>query len=447
MDYIPHTDGERDAMLAEIGVDSIEALFDAVPAAQRFPRMALPPAMTELEIMRDLNEIASANQASAQACYLGAGAYAHYVPSLVDHMIRRGEFFTAYTPYQPEVSQGTLQAVFEFQSMMRDLTGMDVCTASHYDGATSFAEAVLMSLAITRRKRVVMARHIHPQYREVLRTYTQFNDGIDLFGDDAPRDLDTLINMIDGETACVCVQTPDFFGDVHDLTALAKFAHEKGALLVVVTNPLALGLYQPPSVYNADIVVGEAQVLGVPLSFGGPYLGFFCTKREHMRRIPGRIVGETVDKEGRRGFVLTLKTREQDIRREKATSNICTNQGLMALCAAVYLSVLGKNGVRKVSTLNYQNAAYAAAQIDALDGFSVTPAAARFNEFVVTCKHPVARVNELLMDQHGLVGGYDLSRDYPERSHQMLCCVTELQNRASIDAFVAALDDAHRQLG
>lgn len=445
MDYIPHTDQERREMLARIGVSNIEDLFVAVPEKFRFPQLKLPAPLTEMEVMWELGALADANaDITHHACFLGAGAYNHYIPSLVDHIIRRGEFFTAYTPYQPEVSQGTLQAIFEFQSMMSALTGMEISTASHYDGATAFAEAVLMALAVTHRHTALVSRAIHPHYRQVLRTYTQFNPDLRIVEVEsvAPDDVRDLLDL---DTACLCIQNPNFFGRFEPTgtaeapTLLADRVHAPGALLVVVTNPLALGLFKPPGEYGADIVVGEGQPLGIPLSFGGPYLGFFCTRREFMRRIPGRIVGETVDREGKRGYVLTLKTREQDIRREKATSNICTNQGLMALCACVYMSVMGKSGMRQVAHLCYQKAHYAADRIARLEGWRVQTDPPFFNEFVVACPAPVQEINDYLLDEHDIIGGYDLGRDYPELQNHMLLCCTETNTREEIDALVEAL--------
>lgn len=436
MHYIPHTDDERREMLARIGVERIEDLFQAIPEKFRFPRLNLPEAVTEMEAMWELGALADANaDVNHHACFLGAGAYNHYIPSLVDHIIRRGEFFTAYTPYQPEVSQGTLQAIFEFQSMMSALTGMEISTASHYDGATAFAEAVLMSMAVTQRRKVIISRAVHPHYRRVLHTYTQFHPNIELIEGDSA----TLTDSTDLNTACVCIQNPNFFGQFEEVTGLADRVHAAGALFVVVTNPIALGLFKPPAEYGADVVIGEGQPLGIPLSFGGPYLGFFCTRREFMRRIPGRIVGETVDREGRRGYVLTLKTREQDIRREKATSNICTNQGLMALAACVYMSVMGKQGLRQVANLCYQKAHYAADQIGKLDGWRVWTDKPFFNEFVVACPAPVKEINDYLLDEHDIIGGYDLGQDYPELQDHMLLCCTETNTREEIDALVEAL--------
>ena len=431
-------------MLKTIGVDRIEDLFEAVPEQYRFPTLDLPPALTEMEMMGELQAMADGNaDASRYACFLGAGAYNHYIPSIVNHITLRGEFFTAYTPYQPEVSQGTLQSIFEFQSMMSNLTGMDVCTASHYDGATAFAEAALMAVAITRRPKVLVSRGVHPMYREVLATYTQFNEHLQIVEVDVAA---PIAELIDGQTAAVCIQNPNFLGQFEDVTQLGAQAHAAGALFVAAVNPISLGLFQPPSEYGADIVVGEGQPLGVSLSFGGPYLGFFCTKRDYMRRIPGRIVGETVDRDGKRGYVLTLKTREQDIRREKATSNICTNQGLMALAACVYMAAMGKNGLQKAAHLSYQKAHYAAEQVGTLEGFKLWGRTPFFNEFVVKCPVPVRSLNQILLDDLNIIGGYDLGKDYPELENHMLIACTETNTREEIDALAKGLMAAAAEL-
>ncbi len=446
MTYIPHTDADREAMLKAIGVDSIDALFDAVPEDVRFPTLDLPDGASEMEVAWSVGGLASANAAAHEyAIFLGAGAYNHFIPSVVDHIIRRGEFFTAYTPYQPEVSQGTLQAIYEYQSMMCTLTGMEVANASHYDGATSLAEAVTMANAHFRGKRnkVILSPGINPQYRAVVRTYHQ-NNNLSFVGDKGSATIPDLIDMLDDDTALIAVQYPNFFGQIDDLTALAGAAHAVKALLCIVVDPIALGLFRTPGSLGADIVVGEGQPLGIPLSFGGPYLGFFATRMKYVRKIAGRIVGETVDKHGRKAYVMTLRPREQDIRREKATSNICTNQGLMATAAAVYMSVMGKHGLRKVAELCYHKAHYAAEQIDALDGYSVDLSTPFFKEFVVTCPKPVAEINDVLLNDWGIIGGYDLSQDYANRENQMLIAVTETNTRQEIDTLVEALREAQK---
>ncbi len=441
--YVPNTDADRQQMLAMIGVASVEDLFHDVPASHRFPRLNLPAPVSEYEILQELQGLSSEDaDADSSPCFLGAGAYHHFVPAIVDAVISRSEFYTAYTPYQPEVSQGTLQAIFEYQSMICALTGMDVSNASHYDGATAVAEAVIMALNIGRlkRKTVLFSRYVNPQYRDVAHTYTQGMD-VNLSGFTAV-DLDALEALIDSQTAAVIVQNPDFLGRLHSparLRQLAAAAHAKGAVLIVVADPISLGLFEAPGRYDADIVCGEGQSLGNPLNFGGPYLGFFACKNEHVRRSAGRIIGETVDVDGERGFVLTLSTREQHIRRDKATSNICTNQGLVALSAAVYMSALGKNGLRRVAELCYHKAHYAAQEIATQTGFEVLQNEPFFQEFVVRCPLPVAAVNRYLLDEYGIIGGYDLSQDYPELGNAMLVCVTETLSKRDIDALVMAL--------
>ncbi|MBK9122436.1 MAG: aminomethyl-transferring glycine dehydrogenase subunit GcvPA [Chloroflexi bacterium] len=440
MSYIPHTELDRQQMLAAIGVTTIEDLFDAVPASHRFPKIDIPPALSEYEIAAELKAYAEANDHAGNfAVFRGAGAYHHFVPSAVNHILLRGEFFTAYTPYQPELSQGTLQAVFEYQSMMCGLTGMDAANASHYDGATSLAEAVTVALDVSRFKRskIVLSHNIHPQYRDVVRTYHQGRQ-IEIAGDDQPRSMADLAALIDDNTAMVAIQYPNFFGQIEDIKALAEKAHAVGALLVTVVNPVALGMLKSPAELGADIAVGEGQPLGVGLQFGGPYLGFFSIKQEYVRKIAGRIIGETIDSDGRRAYVMTLRPREQDIKRERASSNICTNQGLMALAACVHMSLLGKNGLRQVAELCYHKAHYAAAEIDKLAGYSVDRTLPFFNEFVVKCPVPVEKVNTALLEQ-GIVGGYDLGTDYPHLVDHMLIAVTETNSKAEIDALVETL--------
>lgn len=439
MAYIPHTELERQQMLAAIGVTTIEDLFEAVPASHRFPKLDLPDALSELEIIREMSALADANEAGNEfAIFRGAGAYHHFIPTVVNHTILRGEFFTAYTPYQPEVSQGTLQAIYEYQSMMCALTGMDAANASHYDGATSLAEAVTVALQATRKRdKIVLSHGINPQYREVTRTYHQGRD-VELVGDDKARTVEELMEMVDSNTAMLVVSYPNFFGQIEDFSQLAEKVHAAGALLCMVVNPMALALFKSPGELGADIVVGEGQPLGIPLSFGGPYLGFFATKNDYVRKIAGRIVGETVDKEGKRAYVMTLRPREQDIRREKASSNICTNQGLMALAACVYLSLMGRNGLRKVAELNYHKAHYAAKQIDQLQGYKVLNSKPFFNEFVVKTLEPVININEALLAE-GIIGGYDLGQDYPYLQDHMLLAVTEMNTKEEIDVLVEVL--------
>jgi glycine dehydrogenase subunit 1 len=443
MSYLPHTDAEIDEMLRAIGVKSLEDLFPDVPANVRFPELNLPAGLTQMETAAMMEEIAEANLPGAKTTmFLGAGAYNHYSPPVVNHTILRGEFLTAYTPYQPEVSQGTLQAVFEYQSMICALTGMDVANASHYDGATSLAEATILSLNVnTKRKKIVLSPGVNPQYREVVRTYTQ-GMGLTIVGDEDSRvDTSKLIDLLDEDTAMVAVGYPNFFGQIEDISGLVAAAHKLGVLVAVVTDPTALGMLKPPGWMGADIVVGEGQGLGIPMSFGGPYLGFFATRDEYVRKMAGRLVGETLDVHGNPGYVLTLATREQHIRRSRATSNICTNQGLMALAATVYMSAMGKHGLRKVAELCWHKAHYAAEEIAKIPGFSVDQSKPFFLEFVVTCPIPVAEINEYLLEEYDIIGGYDLSRDYADRENQMLVAVTEMNTREQIDMLVEALSE------
>jgi glycine dehydrogenase subunit 1 len=441
MTYVPNTAADRQAMLDIIGVDSVEALFEAVPQEARFPKLNLPRPLSEMEVLAEMGRMADANaDANHYTWFLGAGAYNHFVPSAVPQLQMRGEFYTAYTPYQPEASQGTLQAIFEYQSMMAELTGMEVVNASHYDGSTSLAEAAIMSVNATRgnRTKVLVSPNVHPQYREVLKTYVQGTD-LKVVGDENPaNDLTALKGMLDDETACLVVQWPNFFGELEPLDGLADAVHAAGALLVVHVDPISLGLLKPPAAYGADIVTGEGQSLGNNLNFGGPYLGIFATTNKLVRKMPGRLVGQTVDTQGRRGFVLTLSTREQHIRREKATSNICTNQGLVALGAAIYMAAMGKQGLRKVAELGYHKAHYAAAQIDQLAGYQVINRYPFFKEFVVRCPKPAQDIARQLNGQK-ILPGFVLSRAFPERTHDLLVCVTELNSKTQIDALVQAL--------
>jgi glycine dehydrogenase subunit 1 len=442
--YTPHTHDDREEMLKAIGFSSTDDLFKAVPRKYRFPDLELPSALTEMEVLAELKSIAAANEGvDDMVCFLGAGAYNHYIPAAVDSLLRRGEFYTAYTPYQPEISQGTLQSIFDYQSLIAALTGMEVSNASHYDGATAMAEAVSMAYANFRGKRakVVISPSVHPHYRQTIRTYDAgltlgiVGDTDELDPMDSP---DKLEKYIDNNTALVIVQYPDFFGRIFNLTDLAKRTHEAGALLAVSINPIALGLLTPPGAFGADIVTGEGQPLGLPLSFGGPYLGIFATRLEYVRKMAGRLVGETVDNRGQRAYVLTLTAREQHIRRERATSNICTNQGLMALAATIYMSILGKAGLRQVSELCYHKAHYAAKEIAKLPKFSLGSKAPFFNEFVIRCPKSVSEINSKLLEE-GILGGYDLGQDYPGLANHMLLAVTEMNSREDIDYLVDVL--------
>lgn len=447
MTYIPHSPKERDAMLATIGVRSLDKLFDSIPAKYRFPKLDLPPALTEMEAASLLDELAGSNESTHQlVSFLGAGMYNHYVPAVVDHILRRGEFYTAYTPYQPEISQGTLQGIFEYQSLMTALTGMELSNASHYDGATAAAESVNMAFANFRgkRRKVVLSPTVHPQYRETIRTYTQGME-LDLAGDDPTADLqaapEALLPLVDQETALIIVQYPDFFGRIFDYTKFIESVHAQGAMVCVVANPTALALFKTPGAMGADIVVGEGQPLGLPLWFGGPSLGFFTTNKKFVHKMAGRLVGETVDSRGEKAYVLTLTAREQHIKREKATSNICSNQGLLALAAAVYLSVIGKSGLRQVADLCYQKAHYAAAELSKIPGMGLCFTQPFFHEFALCVGKPVAEVNAHLLD-HGILGGYDLGQDYPALKDHMLIAVTEMNSKEEIDLLVEVLKEA-----
>lgn len=441
--YIPITDADRIEMMKTIGVERLEDLFEAVPAEHRFPPLHLPEPLSEPELRRELSRLERLNaQAGSHLIFLGAGAYNHFVPAAIDQILRRGEFYTAYTPYQPEVSQGTLQAIFEYQSLICALTGMDVANASHYDGGTALAEAAIMAINVVRgRRKIVVAPGVNPQYRAVMRTLLQGVD-VEIVGDEDPEaSLADVASLVDHTTAALMVQSPDFFGVLHDLRPLTAAAHAAGALMVAHFDPIALGLFQTPGEAGADIATAEGQPLGVGLSFGGPYLGIFTCRQQYVHKIAGRLVGVTRDLENRLAYVLTLRAREQDIRRERATSNICTNQGLMALAAAVYLSLLGRQGLRRVAELCYHRAHYAAAQIAQLPGYQVLDRGPFFKEFVVKTPRPVVEINAALRNQ-GIIGGYDLSGDYPHLGDAMLLCVTEMNTRADIDALVTALRSA-----
>jgi glycine dehydrogenase subunit 1 len=450
MTYIPISPKERDAMLETIGIESLDDLFEDVPEDYRFPELDLPPALTEMEAMAELSRIAQSNEnvRGELISFLGAGMYNHYIPSVVDHILRRGEFYTAYTPYQPEISQGTLQAIFEYQSLMSALTGMDVSNASHYVGATATAEAVSLAYAQFRgkRKKVVMSPALNPQYRAVVRTYTQ-GMGVETAGNEESgigTNPDALANRVDENTCLLILQYPDFFGRVVDYTKLIEAAHTKGALVCVVANPIALAMYKTPGAMGADIVVGDGQPLGIPMWYGGPSVGFFTTRKSFVHKMAGRLVGETVDNRGQRAYVLTLTAREQHIKRERATSNICTNQGLLALATAVYLSLLGKSGLRQVAELCYQKAHYAAHELAKLDGFRINFKEPFFHEFTVECPIPAAEINAHLLE-HGILGGYDLSQDYPALKNHLLVAVTEMNSKENIDMLAEILAEVSNE--
>lgn len=445
MTYIPISPTERDAMLKTIGVKNLDDLFKDVPAKHRFPELDLPPALTEMEAAAELQELSDSNESVRDLIsFLGAGMYNHYIPAVIDHMLRRGEFYTAYTPYQPEISQGTLQGIFEYQSLMCALTGMELSNASHYDGATAAAEAVNLAFAQFRGKRtkVVVSPSVHPQYRAVIRTYTQ-GMGVEIVGETATNlesGPEALTSQIDDKTCLVIVQYPDFFGRIYDYTKLIEDAHGKGALVCIVANPTALAMLKTPGEMGADVVVGEGQPLGLPMWYGGPSLGFFTTSKKYVHKMAGRLVGETVDNRGQRAYVLTLTAREQHIKRERATSNICSNQGLLALGSAIYMSVLGKTGMRQVADLCYQKAHYAADTLSKIPGYGLCFSDPFFYEFSLCCPKPAAEINAHLLD-HGILGGYDLSQDYPSLPNHMLIAVTEMNTKEEIDTLAGILEE------
>jgi glycine dehydrogenase subunit 1 len=446
MTYIPISPNEREEMLKTIGVKSIDDLFIDIPKRYRFPKLDMPPALSEMEASQMLEELAMGNEniKTDLVSFLGAGAYNHYIPAAVDHILLRGEFYTAYTPYQPEISQGTLQAIFEYQSLIAALTGMEVSNASHYDGGTAVAESVGMAYAHFRGKRtkIVLSPSINPQYRSVLKTYTQ-DINVEFVGNNADSvENESLKSFVDENTALVIVQYPDFFGRIGDYSMLIDAAHQAGALVCMAVNPIALGVLKSPGEMGADIVVGEGQPLGIPLSYGGPYLGFFATCKEYIHKMAGRIVGETVDNRGQRAYVLTLTAREQHIKRERATSNICTNQGLMALASAVYLSLLGQKGLRQVAELCYQKAHYASNKLSQIPGYKLCFNSPFFNEFAISCPRPVKEINTHLLE-HGFIGGFDLSHDYPNLKNSMLIAVTEMNSKEEIDTFAELLAEGN----
>ena len=432
--YIPNTPAEQAGMLASLGISSIDELFADIPEEHRNPPLNIPAPLSELEIQRELGALAGRNRTLGSGpSFLGAGAYHHFIPAIVKSLVTRGEFITAYTPYQAEASQGTLQVIYEFQTLICNLYGMEVANAGMYDGATSLAEAALMACRVTRRERVAVLDTVSPAYRAVIESYCR------------PQNLEveTISDArtdVNDATACLVTQYPNFYGGIEDLGAQVDTAHNGGALAVVSCDPIAVGMFQPPGHYGADIVTGEGQPLGIPPSYGGPYVGLFSTKQEYIRQMPSRLSGRTVDRNGETGYVLTLQTREQHIRRERATSNICTNEALYALASTIYLSALGKSGLRQVAELCYQKSRYAASQIAALPGYSVpgysgNGGAPFFREFVAQCPAPPAEINRRLMEQN-ILGGLDVSDRYP---NGMLLCVTEMNTKDEIDQLAAAL--------
>jgi glycine dehydrogenase subunit 1 len=439
MRYLPKSPADRQQMMREIGIQSIDELFAPIPAEYRLNRdLKVPRQMAESEIIDYFRGCAETN-AAGYAVFLGAGAYHHYRPVVIDSLISRGEFFTAYTPYQPEISQGTLQAIFEFQTMICELTGMEVANASMYDGSTGAAEAIMMAVRVTGRKSALVARSVHPEYREVMSTYSQHQGmPISEFGflENGRVDMAELEKKITDETAGVLIQSPNFLGTIEDVAAIADLVHKKGALLVVsIAEALSLGIVKPPA--EADIVSMESQSFGVPLGYGGPYAGVMATKEKFVRQMPGRLVGEAKDKDGKRGFVLTLSTREQHIRREKATSNICTNQALIATMATIYMTIYGREGLKELAQQNLAKATYATLEFSK-KAKVLFPGTPRFNEFVVQTKEDSNYLNNRLLEKK-LIGGLPLKRFYPELGNAALWCCTELNTKDQIDTAVKAV--------
>ncbi|MCM3728434.1 aminomethyl-transferring glycine dehydrogenase subunit GcvPA [Neobacillus cucumis] len=439
--YLPDTKQDQEEMLAFLNMSSIDELFEDIPAEiQLQGELNIPKADPEVLLLKKMNRLASQNKnANQYPTFLGAGTYDHYIPSVVNHMISRSEFYTAYTPYQPEISQGELQAIFEFQTMVCELTGMDVANSSMYDGFTSLAEAASLAVSSTRRSKVLVSKAVHPESRAILNTVASGQgytvEDVNLAAD--VTDLEKLQDQIDKGTAAVIVQYPNFFGSIEDLAEIKKIAAANGALFIVSSNPLALALLQAPGKLGADIVIGDMQPLGIPMSFGGPHCGYFAVSKKFMRKIPGRIVGQTKDEKGQRGFVLTLQAREQHIRRDKASSNICSNQALNALASAVCMSALGKQGIREMAQLNIEKADYMAKCLQK-NGFIVTNQAPFFNEFVVELPLPVKEVNAKLLEA-GIIGGFDLVSDYGFEN-KMLIAVTEQRTKEEIDQFIEVLE-------
>ncbi|RDU35134.1 aminomethyl-transferring glycine dehydrogenase subunit GcvPA [Neobacillus piezotolerans] len=443
--YLPMTEQDKAEMLETIGVNSVDELFNDIPEKVRFQgEYNIKPAKSETALMKELAVLAGKNaDFKSHASFLGAGVYDHYMPVIVDHVLSRSEFYTAYTPYQPEISQGELQAIFEFQTMISELTGMDVANSSMYDGGTALAEAAMLSAAQTRRKKILISDAVHPESREVVKTYAkgQYIDVVEIPSKDGLTDLDAMKELTGGDIAAVIVQYPNFFGRIEPLKEIEEITHEHKSMFVVSSNPLALGVLTPPGKFGADIVVGDAQPFGIPAAFGGPHCGYFAVTEKLMRKVPGRLVGQTHDDQGRRGFVLTLQAREQHIRRDKATSNICSNQALNALAASVAMTALGKKGVRDMAAANIQKAHYAKKALKE-NGIEIVMDGPSFNEFVIKLNKPVKEINQALL-QKGIIGGYDLGRDYGDLAGHMLVAVTEQRTKEEIDTFAKELGDLH----
>lgn len=443
--YIPNTNEDIKKMLDTIGVNSIDDLFNDIPKEVQLDReLNLGETLSELEITKIIKELGNKNKSIDElTCFLGAGAYDHYIPSVIKHMVSRSEFFTAYTPYQPEISQGTLQVIFEYQTMLCDLTGMDVANASMYDGPTACTEAAIMATAAKKRKTVVVSKSVQPETREVMKTYFKFRDIelIEIDTKDGVTDIEKLREAVDKKTAAVVVQNPNFFGIIEDLTEVEKITHESKALLIDYVDPISLGILKKPSEQGVDIVVGEGQALGNKLNFGGPYIGFLATTSKNVRKMPGRIVGQTVDADGKRSFVLTLQAREQHIRRYKATSNICSNQGLNVLVAAIYMTTMGKEGLKEVAMQSMQKSHYAYRQMTSSGKFKPLFDKPFFKEFAIISDIDSAKINEELL-KNNILGGYELGKAYEELNNGMLFCVTEKRTKEEIDKLVSVMEVA-----
>ncbi|MGE8078096.1 aminomethyl-transferring glycine dehydrogenase subunit GcvPA [Peribacillus loiseleuriae] len=443
--YLPMTDQDQKEMLDAIGVSTIDELFSDIPKSVRFQgEYKIKPAKSEPALIKELTKLAGKNaDAKRYASFLGAGVYDHYQPIIVDHVISRSEFYTAYTPYQPEISQGELQAIFEFQTMICELTGMDVANSSMYDGGTALAEAAMLSSGHTKRKKILISSTVHPESRDVVTSYAkgQRVEVVEIPHHDGVTDLAALQELISDDIAGVVVQYPNFFGRIEPLKDIEKIVHEQKAMFIVSSNPLALGALTPPGKLGADIVTGDAQPFGIPAAFGGPHCGYFAVTNKLMRKVPGRLVGQTVDEDGKRGFVLTLQAREQHIRRDKATSNICSNQALNALAASVAMTALGKKGVKEMAVQNIQKAHYAKKALQA-KGIEVVFEGPSFNEFVIKLPAAYREINDQLFAKD-IIGGYHLGLTYPELQDHMLVAVTELRTKEEIDAFVQELGDSH----
>ena len=443
--YIPHTEEDIHQMLEKMGMNELEDLFADIPRELRLNReLNLEPPKSEMEVGQVLSDLACQNKTTSElVCFMGAGIYDHYIPSIVKHITSRSEFYTAYTPYQAEISQGTLQVIFEFQTMIANLTGMDISNASMYDGSTATAEAAAIAASQTRRKQVLVSSTVHPETRQVLETYARFN-GIQMATIPAlngATDLDQMKSMVSKDTAAVILQNPNFFGIIEEVEEAEKAIHEVKGLLILSVDPISLGILKAPGDLGADIVVGEGQAMGNAMSYGGPHVGFMAATSKLMRKMPGRIAGQTTDVDGNIGYVLTLQTREQHIRREKATSNICSNQALNALAALVYMSILGKKGIQEVARQSYRKAHYALEKIQAVEGYSLAYQKPFFKEFLVRTRRTPQTVNESLLEK-GILGGYPVKKHYPDLADSLLFCVTEKRSLDEIHRLVEGLEVA-----